>query len=255
MSYVFPFGQKLEIVKQEDRSPKKFFVLGVYASAVHARWRGIDNKIKINALAVASEPYIFWKGDGCREIIGKISMPKELGTLEPALPKYNGPSGNTLDDKFLKPLGTERSEAWLCDLLPYSRINSNQRKALDKYYEPEVSRFSLPKCTVPNFTQTELKSQYNRHIEVMQEIEESKCNTIILLGDLPIKYWLSHFTRFRKLADFGDTFDRYGKTYDIKLNGKNFNILPLVHPRQAGNLGKASKKWNELHNQWVANHT
>jgi len=46
MSYVFPFGQKLEIVKQDDRSPKKFFVLGVYASAVHARWRGMDNKIR-----------------------------------------------------------------------------------------------------------------------------------------------------------------------------------------------------------------
>lgn len=255
MSYIFPFGQKLEIVKQEDRSPKKFFVLGVYASAVHARWRGVDKRIKINALAVASEPYIFWKGDGCQKIIDKITIPKELGTLEPALPIYNGPSGNTLDEKFLKPLGATRDEAWLCDLLPYSRINSNQRKALNKHYDLEMKRYNLPICTVPNFTQTELKNQINRHFEIMQEIVESKCDTIILLGDLPIKYWLSHFTKFRKLSDFGDTPKRYGKTHAMKLDGKSYNILPLVHPRQAGNLGKASKKWNELHNQWVSKHT
>ena len=49
---VFPFGQPLSIVKQEDRTPKEIFVLGVYASAVHARWIGIDGKVKINALAV-----------------------------------------------------------------------------------------------------------------------------------------------------------------------------------------------------------
>ena len=214
------------MVKQEDRSPKKFFVLGVYASAVHARWRGIDRKIKINALAVASEPYIFWKGDGCQEIIDKITIPKELGTLEPALPTYNGPSGNILDEKFLKPLGASRNDAWLCDLLPHSRINPNQRRALEKHYEPEATRYKLPICTVPNFTQTELKNQHNRRLEIMQEIVESKCDTIILLGDLPIKYWLSYFSRFRKLADFGDTLHKYGIKHPINLNGKSYNILP-----------------------------
>ena len=34
----FPFGQELKKVEQKDRSPKQAFVLGVYASAVHARW-------------------------------------------------------------------------------------------------------------------------------------------------------------------------------------------------------------------------
>ena len=39
MAYLFPFGQKLHPLVQEDRTPKKVFVLGVYASAVHARWK------------------------------------------------------------------------------------------------------------------------------------------------------------------------------------------------------------------------
>ena len=73
MAYYFPFGQKLRPLVQEDTSPKKVFVLGVYASAVHARWKK-DGKIICQALAVASEPRIFWDGneDEAKEIISKI---------------------------------------------------------------------------------------------------------------------------------------------------------------------------------------
>lgn len=204
-------------------------------------------------MAVASEPYIFWKGEKAHEIIDKISIPKELGRLEPSSSIYNGPSGITLDEQFLKPLGVSRQESWLCDLLPYSRINSNQRKALVKHYEPEVSFYNLPRCTIPDFSEFELKNQRNRHIEILKEIRKSQCDTIMLLGDLPIKYWLKkyYFSSFKKLSDFGDTSESYGKLHSIKIEGKNYNVLPLVHPRQAGNLGKSSKKWNELHKQWV----
>ena len=55
----FPSGQPIRKVTQTDRLPKRVFVLGVYASAVHARWIGQDGKTRIAALAVASEPEIF----------------------------------------------------------------------------------------------------------------------------------------------------------------------------------------------------
>jgi len=60
----FPFGTPVCILRQEDRSGKKVFVLGVYASAVHEKWIGHDLKVRVHALAVASEPEIFWIGDG-----------------------------------------------------------------------------------------------------------------------------------------------------------------------------------------------
>jgi hypothetical protein len=46
MSYIgtFPFGQLVQDVVQTDRTPKKVFVLGVYASAVHARWMNYGRK-------------------------------------------------------------------------------------------------------------------------------------------------------------------------------------------------------------------
>ena len=90
MPYYFPFGQELHPLVQEDRTPKKVFVLGVYASAVHARWKR-DGKIVCQALAVASEPRIFWDGNPteAKSIINAIAIPKELGTLEPAGKQLN----------------------------------------------------------------------------------------------------------------------------------------------------------------------
>ena len=32
MIYTFPFGEQLQRLSQEDKTPKKVFVLGVYAS-------------------------------------------------------------------------------------------------------------------------------------------------------------------------------------------------------------------------------
>ena len=52
----FPFGEEVRKVEQKDRSPKQVFILGVYASAVHARWVNVNGKTVVRALAVASEP-------------------------------------------------------------------------------------------------------------------------------------------------------------------------------------------------------
>ena len=57
--FSFPFGMPVKPVHQADRGHKLVFVLGVYASAVHARWLTEGGSVIINALAVASEPEIF----------------------------------------------------------------------------------------------------------------------------------------------------------------------------------------------------
>ena len=108
-SYFFPFGLKLTKVQQTETTPnKEVFVLGVYASAVHAQWLDKDGNLKVQALAVASEPQIFWTSEGVEKIIADIHIPEELGKLVPANKNLNGPSGVALDDLFLKPLGYSR---------------------------------------------------------------------------------------------------------------------------------------------------
>lgn len=109
--YYFPFGQELKKVEQKDKTRKKAFILGVYASAVHARWIDKNGKQKVLALAVASEPEIFWTGENTEETINRIEIPEELGKLTNlADQRLNGPSGRTLDELFLKPLGLKREK-------------------------------------------------------------------------------------------------------------------------------------------------
>jgi len=252
MESVYPFGSTLKKVEQQDKSPKKVFVLGVYASAVHAKWKDVDGKTKVNALAVASEPYIFWKGEDAKQIIDKINIPSELGKLVPADKRFNGPSGKVLDDLFLRPLEFRREDAWLCDLLPYSRLNENQQKAIETHYNPLIMEFNLPECTIPAFNGAELNNAA-RVKEIVVELEQSQADTIILLGDAPIKYFLSYFVNCKKLSDFGDSPDDYGKTHKSKIAGKTYKIIPLVHPRQAGKLGKSNQYWGDLHQIWAIN--
>ena len=214
-TYFFPFGQKLQKVEQKDRSPKKAFILGVYASAVHARWIDNNGKQKIAAMAVASEPDIFWTGEYAEQIISEISIPEELGGLVvPGNKSMNGPSGRALDNLFLKPLSINRKNTWLCDLLPESRVNEKQRNVLDKFYTTEIiQKYSLKPATIPDFVKRELNSHL-RHSEILNELEKSQAETLILLGDLPI-YWFLRFhdKRYKKLSQFGDASETYGNEH------------------------------------------
>lgn len=253
-NYYFPFGQRLTKVQQTDTTPnKKIFVLGVYASAVHAKWIDKDGDLKVQALAVASEPQIFWTGEGVEEILSDIQIPKELGKLVPANRNLNGPSGVALDDLFLKPLGYSREQAWLCDLLPESRINPNQQKAV-KIYNDIAGQYGLPLSTIPEFREDEIKENAEqRHLEILNELEKSGAKTIILLGDLPIRWFLHFFDKRSKLSQFGNSQETYGQRHDIVINNKTYSVIPLCHPRNAARLGAFSKTWAELHETWVKN--
>lgn len=253
MNFNFPFGKQLTPVQQKDRTPKKAFVLGVYASAVHAKWADKNGKQKVSAFAVASEPDIFWTGDNAEEIISSINIPSELGTLTvPTNKNLNGLSGRALDEKFLKPLKLDRQSTWLCDLLPESRVNAKQRFAIDKNYTTElIQKFNLPLATVPNFDKAELDSEPRRN-EILQELETSQADTLVLLGDLPI-YWFLRFhnKKYSKLSQFGDTKETYGREHEIIINNRVYKVIPLCHPRQADRLGSSNQKWGQLHDNWT----
>jgi hypothetical protein len=244
----YPFGEKVKKVEQKDRSQKEYFVLGVYASAVHAKWVGADNKVKVRALAIASEPEIFWKGnmEEAKEIISKIKIPSEIGKLEVAASNYNGPSGIELDKSYLIPLGLTRDDVWLCDLLPYSRLNIGQSKAIKREYEPLKNKFNLPEVSIEKVPSK--FSDDKRIKEIVKELKESGAKKIILLGDIPIREFVNKFnTKYRRLSDFKE----YGKLYEIQIENEKYQILPLVHPRQAGKLGRSNYNWFQTHQGWI----
>ena len=250
MSYYYPFGETVHPLVQQDRTPKKVFVLGVYASAVHARWKQ-GNKIICQALAVASEPRIFWDGnpEEAAEIIGRIHIPKELGILEPAGSHLNGPSAKVLDEHILAPLGFTRKDAWLCDLLPETRINSSQAKVIKEKYNPKIEQYGLNPVTIPNRPTVFCDSK--RCEEILAELKESQAELLVLLGDIPIKQFFGRVTHidYSSLQEYVDLFG-YGYKSEVVINGQAINVLPLAHPRQIGALGSHSEKWNLAHIDW-----
>lgn len=250
MEYEFPFGQKLHPLVQEDRTPKKVFVLGVYASAVHARWVK-DGQTLCQALAVASEPRIFWDGNPqeAKAIIDRISIPPELGHLEPAGAHLNGPSAKVLDDHILAPLGFTRNDAWLCDLLPETRLNPSQSRVIRERYVPLAARHGLNPVTIPN--RPNQFCDKARIQEITAELLESEASLLVLLGDIPIRQYLNQVARvpYSTLQGYVDLYG-YGAKTTVSIQGKSIQLLPLAHPRQIGALGLHSEKWFRIHQQW-----
>lgn len=243
-NYNFPFGQPLrKVIQKKPFTPKKVFVLGVYASAVHAKWIGCDGKLLVKALAIASEPCIFWKGDSieAEKIIERIDTLGQ-GALFPAEDKFNGPSGRSLDENYLHPLGMLREDAWLCDLVSYSCQNTGQINAIERAYKP----LGLPPCTIPKVPSVLATNE--RVLEIVSELEKSEAGTIILLGDQPVRWFLSRFTSmYKKLSDF----TIYGKPVSIFINNKEYQVIALAHPRQTSQLGHSDKYWFDRHQNWM----
>lgn len=246
---IFPFGQVVQEVVQTDRAPKHVFVLGVYASAVHACWLNPVGKQVVAALAVASEPYIFWRGENAEAIIHQIAIPNELGRLIPARQDFNGPSGIALDDIILNPLGLDRQQAWLCDLAPHSCVNPAQVKAIEREYFPVAAKYGLNLPNVPPVPHR--LTDENRRSAILDEILESQARILVLLGDKPIQWFLSYFdNRWSKLSDFGCDNQSYGRLHPVKIAGKEMMILPIAHPRQIARLGRSSAVWFDIHKAW-----
>lgn len=250
MAYYFPFGQKLHPLVQEDRTAKKVFVLGVYASAVHARWKR-EGQIICQALAVASEPRIFWDGDPeeAKKIIASVAIPPELGTLEPAGRQLNGPSAKVLDENILAPLGYSRQDAWLCDCLPETRLNPSQSKVIRERYEPLMEQYGLNAVTIPKRPSSFCDRK--RSEEITEELLQSQADLLVLLGDIPIAQYLKRVADvpYSTLGEYVECYG-YGNASDVVIKGKRLRVLPLAHPRQIGALGAHSERWHLAHRQW-----
>lgn len=264
----YPFGRPVEPVVQRDRAPKPIFILGVYASAVHARWflPGTSRPV-VQALAVASEPAIFWTGDEAeaRQIIAGIPVPPSMGRLEPADGRYNGPSGRVLNEMILAPLGPQRwsrANAWLADIVPTTLLNDSQRDALSAHYDPFVAAGVAPSVTCRPAGRLAVDERRRR--EIACEIDDSSAKIIIILGDQPIRHFLRPLgAPWKRLSDLGATPESYGRRRRVTLQrwpgadaevSREIEVVAVAHPRQIGGLGKTSRgpvDWAALHAHWM----
>jgi hypothetical protein len=252
----FPFGLEIKQIKQNDRSPKEVFVLGKYASALHGKFISKDtrNLRNINALAIDSEPCIFWDGNNAENLINQVNkiVPPEIGKFElPDNIELNGPSGKALDKYYLEPLKLVRNDVWMCDLIPQFLVNKNDSQynaqtLLNKYLEKiNMVKFQ---SNIP-FVPTDIDS--DRIMEIKNELIQSNARTIILLGQDTLKWFIS------KISDFHKTelkeINPYGMPFDIRINGleNTYKVYAFAHMHHIEKPIGKGKEWREKHFDWI----
>lgn len=143
----------------------------------------------------------------------------------------------------------ERQDTWLCDLVPHSCINPAQKTALERDYYPIRNKYGLPMPSVPTLP-TPIANEVRR-TEITSELMESHARILVLLGDMPIRWYLKYYDhRWSKLSDFVGDSNSYGQLYDSLIDDRKVQVLPLAHPRQIAKLGRSSQYWYHLHQEW-----
>lgn len=258
---VFPFGAPLRKLTQQPPQPgarqKKVFVLGKYASAVHARIG------KCPALAVASEPSIFWRGENAISYVPRVQEP--VGPLIPSGLHHNGPSGAALDKHYLTPIRSDRvnrrpltrDDVWLCDLVPHALLNDGQVLAIERHYEPlrlGYPDLELPRVTLPTVRDWDKYCNARRLEQIEFELLKSECDYVITLGEHALKSLLwrndrRHFPH-HKLSQHCATVATYGTWCDFDFRGKSMKALPLAHMRVT--VLHKIEKWAAVHAKWAS---
>jgi hypothetical protein len=129
-------------------------------------------------------------------------------------------------------------------------MNPSQAEAIRRAYLPIMQRYHLPAPTVPAVPI--VLSDECRCRTIVEEIQTSQAEVLILLGDKPIEWFLVHFdNHWHRLSDFAPDQESYGRLHCVQIGDKAMKVLPLAHPRQIARLGHSSFKWTEYHNAWI----
>ena len=130
-----------------------------------------------------------------------------------------------------------------------TRLNPNQIKVIEEKYNPLIETYGLNPVTIPK--RPNAFCDKNRCEEIADELTKSEADTVVLLGDLPIKQFLNKVCKvqYSSLQEYVDLYG-YGKATEIELCGRIRKVIPLAHPRQIGALGTHSEKWCKMHSEW-----
>ena len=121
--------------EQADRGPKRVFVLGVQARAVHARWcdwRKADRQ----GCGGGLPPCVFWCGDGWKRFSRESHVPPQAGYREPPAGNLDGPSRKSIDEHSLRPFELTWAEETCNDHRAACAIARKSVQAV-----PEADRF------------------------------------------------------------------------------------------------------------------
>ena len=120
---------------------------------------------------------------------------------------------------------------------------------INEKYNPLIEEYGLNEVTIPK--RPSVFCNKKRAEEIAEELMMSEAEMIVLLGDIPIEQFLRNVSDvpYSTLQEYTDRYG-YGNPSDVVICGKQFQVLPLAHPRQIGALGAHSERWHNAHAEW-----
>lgn len=262
----FPFGQPNDErpARAATEERPEALVVGVYPSAFHVSWSpplDLDTRPVakrrfpfIGSLAVDVEPTVFW--DGADPAPRKLleSWKAAVGFQDSwgfVVPGNNGPSGQGLENSYLRPLGLGTNRVAMTDAIPWYFVKSSQLDAIRRlaaFNLPGVDQGELPERPTPRRL-TQMATGEPRASQLRAEIVDSGAPLVITLGQEALDTIRGISTLVRGVPTRLSHDDSYGAEGTIDLEGNIFRFLPLAHPGLIRQSAKNSP-WRIAHNRW-----
>jgi hypothetical protein len=249
----FPFGRPA--TRRPPRVPTSgsaaLFVLGVYPSALHIRWRRPDGAV-VGALAVDDEPTVFWDGADAAQRIEQwqqtVGWAPEWGAVGAA--GGNGSSGRHVVGHVLRPLDVVPEQVYFTDCLPTYFVKSGsaaQASAVHAFYGSFAAAHNppLPSADLP--TRPSRRRLVQRAIAeegpvLVAQMADAAAPTVVTLGQeaADVLAALADAEAVRLTPD-----EEYGNLRTLTVGGRQTRWLPLIHP------GNRDRQWRGRHDRWT----
>jgi uracil-DNA glycosylase len=229
------------------------FVLGAYPSALHVRWTPPDGfGAAVSALPVDNEPTPFWDGDpeqaqALFETWRAEHFRPEWGSVR--LAALNGPSGRDLENRWLRPLGWSRTQAFITDCLPTARASRGVATRLADRYRPFAEVHGAPAANLgPHPSEDEIVAEAldSEATRIAQQLRAAGPDLVITLGNAAARVLAGLAGLPERSAVLRP--ETYGEERHIEVDGHRLRWQALVHPA-------TPRVWAERHTAWARDRT
>lgn len=288
----FPFGRPNTVrPMRPSEGPAQVTVVGVYPSAWHVSWTapaytyGSGRTGRVKALAVDVEPTVFWDGDhdGFVDRLSDWTAATgflkgddrgQHGHIAEVSPSTNGSSGRTVSLRYLPAVGASANQTAFTDIYPVFMVHRGGGKrrtqgdaiaqeydsiAPDMIRQPSSLTTRIPPGQVPGLAAKMFGPR------IVADLEAADADLVITLGSEPFEalLLLPELAASPPAESLVALFpDGYGRTGTLRVNGRQVDWLPLVHPgllkggpNPVGNEDLAAGRrtpgaYNSLHRRW-----
>jgi uracil-DNA glycosylase len=203
----------------------------------------------VAALPVDNEPTPFWDGDPdeTQELFDAWHsqwFDPAWGTVTPAA--LNGPSGRDLAERWLRPLGYAREQAFVTDCLPTARASVGVATRLADRYAPVVTALGAPPAALgPHPSENDIVNEAaaEQVDRLTAQLGAAGPELVVTLGNAAARV----LAALGGQPDNGAVLDAdtYGRERQVVIAGKTLRWQALVHPA-------TPRVWADRHLTWAA---